>query len=56
MSFYFHCSTFYSGITVYLLLLSYADFGPKLVRDIKKATNLGKKEETGSSEKEEKKE
>ena len=52
----FHCSTFYSGITVYLLLLSYADFGPKLVRDIKKATNLGKKEETKSSEKEEKKE
>ena len=43
----FHCSTFYSGITVYLLLLSYADFGPKLVRDIRKTL---KKEDTKKKE------
>ncbi len=46
----FHIRPLYSGITVYLLLLSYADFGPKLAREFS-ILNEKKKEDTKTEEK-----
>ena len=40
----FHIGPIYAGITVYLMLLSYADFGPKLAREFSILANKNKGE------------
>ena len=45
----FHIGAIYAGITVYLMLLSYADFGPKLAREfsiLSSKKKVEKEEET----------